>query len=58
MLSVVQSVLKIGFVKKGWIDGVGGDFTLHMAAVLAGCRRTLFGTGWTTSHLVSTKRYM
>ena len=29
---------------------------VHMAAALASCRKALFSTGWTISHLVNTNR--
>ena len=43
--------------KKGG-GGHAGIFknAVHMAAALADCRMALVGTGWTTSHPVSTNR--
>ena len=53
MLSIAQSVLKIGFaLKKGGIGGGGWVSvrgSVHMAAALAGCRKALVGTGWSIS---------
>ena len=37
----------------GWVSARGA---VHMAAALAGCRKTLVSTDWTISHLVSTNR--
>ena len=53
---MAQSDLKIGFglvkKKKRWKRGrrTGlGTSTIHMVAVLAGCRKAMVGTGWAVS---------
>ena len=61
MLSVgaIHSADRFCASKKGGIGGggrVSARGAVHMAAVLAGCRKALVGTGWTISHLVSTNR--
>ena len=46
---MAQSVLKIGFAlakKVGWGGRVSAQDAMHMAAVLAGCRKALVGTGF------------
>ena len=55
-------ILKIGFAlakkKKGWGGGwVSPQGAVHVAAVLAGCRKALVGTGLGISLLFDTNRH-
>ena len=58
MLSVDETHFEEWFCasKRGGVKGggwVSARSAVHMAAVLAGYRTALVGTGWTTSHLVN-----
>ena len=56
---LAQSVLKIGFAKKGGIGGSGQVLArgaVYMAAALAGCRKALVSTIWAISLLFATNR--